>query len=95
MIIPGPAGELIDVAGRAVGDAMQKELGQAWMIDPRPGANGIMAAQMFLGAPADGYTLYLTVPGHVAVPLVMKVPFDVIADFQPIAMIGINTALPI
>ena len=38
---------------------MQKELGQTWLIDPRPGANGIVAGQMLLGAPADGYTLYL------------------------------------
>ncbi|WP_170921231.1 Bug family tripartite tricarboxylate transporter substrate binding protein [Enhydrobacter aerosaccus] len=93
VILPGPVGGLIDIAGRAVGDAMQQELGQPWLIDPHPGANGIMAAQMFLGAPADGYTLYLTVSGHVALPFLMKAPFDVMADFQPIAMIGISTAL--
>jgi tripartite-type tricarboxylate transporter receptor subunit TctC len=93
VIIPGPVGGLIDIARRAIGDAMQKELGQPWLIDPRPGANGIMAGQVFLGAPADGYTLFLTVSGHVAVPFVMKVPFDVLADFQPIAMIGVSTAL--
>ncbi|MBS0517130.1 MAG: tripartite tricarboxylate transporter substrate binding protein [Proteobacteria bacterium] len=93
VILPGPVGGLIDIAGRAVGDAMQKELGQPWLIDPRPGANGILAAQTFLGAPADGYTLYLTVSGHVALPFLMKVPFDSMADFQPIAMIGVSTAL--
>jgi tripartite-type tricarboxylate transporter receptor subunit TctC len=93
VILPGPAGGLIDVAGRAIGEAMQKELGQAWLIDPRPGANGIVAGQMFLGAPADGYTLYLTVSGHVALPFLMKAPFDVMADFKPIAMIGVSTAL--
>ena len=92
VILPGPAGGLIDVAGRAIGEAMQKELGQAWLIDPRPGANGIVAGQMFLGAPADGHTLYLTVSGHVALPFLMK-PFDVMADFKPIAMVGVSTAL--
>ena len=72
----------------------RRRLGQPWLIDPRPGANGIMAGQMFLGGAApDGYTLFLTVSGHVALPFVMKVPFDVIADFQPIAMIGVSTAL--
>jgi tripartite-type tricarboxylate transporter receptor subunit TctC len=40
---------------------MQRELGQSWLIDPRPGANGIMAGQMFLAAPSDGYTLFFTV----------------------------------
>ena len=93
VILPGPVGGLIDIAGRAIGDAMQRELGQPWLIDPRPGANGIMAGQMFLSAPADGYTLYLTVSGHVAVPFVMKTPFDVMADFKPIAMLGVSTAL--
>ena len=93
VILPGPVGGLIDIAGRAVGEAMQKELGQPWLIDPRPGANGIVAAQMFLGAPADGYTLYLTVSGHVALPFLMKVPFDAMADFKPIALIGVSTAL--
>ncbi|MFO1079936.1 MAG: tripartite tricarboxylate transporter substrate binding protein [Reyranellaceae bacterium] len=93
VILPGPVGGLIDIAGRAVGDAMQKELGQPWLIDPRPGANGIVAGQMFLGAPADGYTLYLTVSGHVALPFLMKAPFDAMADFLPIAMIGVSTAL--
>jgi tripartite-type tricarboxylate transporter receptor subunit TctC len=93
IILPGPVGGLIDVAGRAIGDAMQRELGQPWLIDPRPGANGIVAAQMFLGAAADGYTLYFTVSGHVALPFLMKVPFDVMADFKPIAMVGVSTAL--
>ncbi|TMJ24529.1 MAG: tripartite tricarboxylate transporter substrate binding protein, partial [Alphaproteobacteria bacterium] len=60
---------------------------------PRPGGSGIVGAQMMLSAPADGYTLYQTVSGHVALSYLMKTPFDVIADFQPIAMIGVSTAI--
>jgi tripartite-type tricarboxylate transporter receptor subunit TctC len=93
VILPGPAGGVIDVGGRAVSYAMMHELGQPWLIDPRPGASGIVGAQMMLGAPADGYTLYQTVSGHVALSYVLKTPFDVIADFEPIAMIGVSTAL--
>ncbi len=93
VILPGPVGGLIDVAGRAIGDAMQRELGQPLLIDPRPGANGIMASQMFLASPADGYTLYFTVSGHVALNFLMKAPFDVMADFKPVAMVGVSTAL--
>lgn len=93
VILPGPAGGLIDVGSRAVSEALQRELGQLWVIDPRPGANGIVAAQMMLGAAPDGYTLYQTVSGHVALNYLMKAPFDVMADFQPIAMIGVSTAL--
>jgi len=93
VILPGPAGGVIDVGSRAVSDAMTHELGQPWLIDPRPGASGIVGVQMMLGAPADGYTLYQTVSGHVALSYVLKTPFDVIADFEPIAMIGVSTAL--
>ncbi len=93
VILPGPAGGLIDLGGRAVSDALQKDLGQPWLIDPRPGANGIMAGQQCAGAPADGYTLFLAVSGFLAFPFLMKVPFDVMADFEPVAMVGVSTAL--
>ncbi len=93
VVLPGPAGGLIDIAGRAVAEIMQRELGQSWLIDPRPGANGIVAGQAVLGAPADGQTLYLTVSGHVVLNLLMKAPFDAMADFKPIAMLGVSSAL--
>jgi tripartite-type tricarboxylate transporter receptor subunit TctC len=93
VILPGPVGGLIDTAGRAISEAMQKELGQPWLIDPRPGANGIMAGQMLVVAAPDGYTLFFTVSGHLALPFVMKVPYDPMTDFEPIAMIGVSTAV--
>ena len=93
VILTGPVGGLIDIAGRAIGDAMQQNLGQPWIIDPRPGANGMLAGQIFLSSPADGYTLFLTVSGHVALNFLMKAPYDAMKDFQPIAMIGVSTAL--
>jgi len=93
VILTGPVGGLIDISGRAIGDAMQANLGQPWIIDPRPGANGMLAGQIFLASPADGYTLFLTVSGHVALNFLMKAPYDAMKDFQPIAMIGVSTAL--
>jgi tripartite-type tricarboxylate transporter receptor subunit TctC len=87
------AGGLADLAARAVGDVMQRELGQPWLVDPRPGANGVIAAKSFLEAPEDGHTLYLTVLSHVLLPFVTKLPFDVMADFQPVAMVGASTFL--
>ncbi|KAF0097207.1 MAG: hypothetical protein FD144_5296 [Rhodospirillaceae bacterium] len=93
VVLSGPPGGLLDVAARSLSDALQRELGQTWLIDPRPGANGILAAQLVLGAPADGYTLYLTVSGHVVLNLLMRAPFDAMADFRPIAMVGVSSAL--
>ena len=93
VVLPGPGGGLIDVGGRAISEIVHRELGQPLVIDPRPGANGIVAAQRVLGAPADGYTLYLTVSGHVVLDLLMKAPFDVMGDFKPIAMVGVSSSL--
>jgi tripartite-type tricarboxylate transporter receptor subunit TctC len=93
VIVPGAPGGTVDLAARTIGDAMELELGRPWRIDPRPGASGIVAARSFLEAPADSDVLYLTVLSHVLLPFVMKVPFDVFADFQPVAMIGSSTFL--
>ena len=46
-----------------------------------------------VAAPPDGYTLELTVSAQLAFPFLMKMPFDVMADFTPIAMAGIATAI--
>jgi tripartite-type tricarboxylate transporter receptor subunit TctC len=90
VVLPGPAGGLIDVAARAVSEVMLGELGQPLIIDPRPGGNGVVAGQAVTGAAPDGYTLMLTVSAHVALPFLMKVPFDVVADFTPVAMLGVS-----
>jgi tripartite-type tricarboxylate transporter receptor subunit TctC len=93
VIVPGAPGGVVDLAARAIGEAMHLELGQPWLIDPKPGASGVIAAKAFLDSPADGHTLYLTVLSHVLLPFLTKVPFDVLADFRPIAMIGASTFL--
>jgi tripartite-type tricarboxylate transporter receptor subunit TctC len=93
VIVPGTPGGVADVAARTIGDAMQRELGQPWLVDPKPGASGIIGAKAFLDAPADGHTLYLTALSHVLLPFLTKVPFDVLADFRPVAMVGTSTFL--
>ena len=93
IVLPGPAGGMIDVAVRSLSEAVLKEFGQPLVIDPRPGGNGVVAGSLVSGAAPDGYTLLLTVSAHVALPFLMKVPFDVIADFTPVAMIGASSAV--
>lgn len=92
VIVPGAPGGMVDLAARAIGDAMEQELGQPWRVDPRPGADGIIAARSFLDAPRDSSVLYLTVLSHVLLPFITKVPFE-LADFQPVAMLGTSTFL--
>ena len=93
VVLPGPAGGVIDIAIRAISDALVADLGQQVIVDPRPGGNGIMAGQVVVGSPSDGYTLELTVSAQLVFPHLIKVPFDVVADFTPIAMVGIATSI--
>jgi tripartite-type tricarboxylate transporter receptor subunit TctC len=60
LIIPQGPGTAGDAMGRMLGEKMAKALGQAVIIQNKPGANGVMASMEVLRAPADGYTLLLT-----------------------------------
>jgi len=57
LIVPYAAGGVADVAMRLLGDKLSNRLGQQFVIENRPGAGGIVAAQAVAAAPGDGYTL--------------------------------------
>jgi tripartite-type tricarboxylate transporter receptor subunit TctC len=89
LIVPFASGGASDAAARTLGQALQHSLGQQIVVDNRPGANGAIAAQAVLGAPADGYTLLWGVASMAALPLVLKTPpFQSLSDFAPVSMIG-------
>jgi tripartite-type tricarboxylate transporter receptor subunit TctC len=54
-----PAGGPIDILGRALADALQKDLKQPFIVDNRPGAGGNIGADLVAKSPADGYTVLL------------------------------------
>lgn len=89
IVLPIPAGSALDVVTRAVGDQLGKNLGQQVLVEPRPGAGGLIAAQAVATAPADGYTLlggassiFTILPGQKD-----NLPIDVARDFTQIGMI--------
>lgn len=89
LIVPFAAGGASDTAARTLAQAMQPSLGQRIVVDNRPGANGAIAAQAVLGAPADGHTLLWGVASMVALPLMQRAsPFQSLADFTPVSMVG-------
>lgn len=76
-----------DIFGRAVTAKLSAAWGQSVVIENRPGASGMIGAEMVAKAPPDGYTLYLSVPNsHSLGPHLMKAPYDAIKDFTPITM---------
>ena len=103
-VIPYPPGGASDVTARTLGAKLSESLGQAVVIENRPGANGIIALEQVAKAPPDGYTLLMANLGPNAInPVVYnKLPYDAIKDFAPILLTSIvpqilvvNPALPI
>src|SRR5258708_5831617 len=82
-----PAGSGVDVVARLLEAPMEKSLGGKLVMDYRTGAGGNLASEAVAKAKPDGYTLLLgTAATHgVNAALYKKLPFDVHADFTPIA----------
>jgi tripartite-type tricarboxylate transporter receptor subunit TctC len=83
-----PAGTTADISARVVGAKMGQLLGQQFVIENRPGAASSIAGAQVARAPKDGYTLYIASAANL-INAAMKsdLPFDVMKDFEPIALI--------
>lgn len=89
IVVPFGAGGVADLTARAVGEQLGKQLGQAIVIDNKPGAGGITAANVVLQSEPDGYTLFLMSNGTaVSEGLFNKLPFEARRDFAPISLLG-------
>lgn len=102
-IVPVVAGGGSDMVGRTVTERWAKALNATIVVDNQGGGGGVVACQATLRAAPDGYTL---LQGYVAThgtsPATRKVPYDALADFTPIGMIGatpnvlvVNASLPV
>jgi tripartite-type tricarboxylate transporter receptor subunit TctC len=86
LIVPYAAGGVADVAMRMLGDKLSTRLGQQFVIENRPGAGGIVAAQAAASAPGDGYTLLMTGNNTaIAAALFKSLPYNVLTDFASIS----------
>ncbi len=86
MIVPFAPGNGVDILARTIADGLSKMWGQSVVVENRPGANGIVAAQEFLRAPIDGYTYFVGDIGSIAVnpSLFKKLPYDPERDMVPL-----------
>ena len=87
LVVPYGAGGAPDVSSRMIGQKMSETLGQQVVIDNKPGAGGIIAAELVAKSPADGYALFVADTGHFAInpALYPKLPYDPLRDFTPVA----------
>lgn len=90
IIVPFGAGGVADLTARAVGPALAAQLGQAVVIDNRPGAGGIVAGELVAKAEPDGHTLLLMSNGTaVSAGLFKTMPFNPRTDFAPVSLLGL------
>lgn len=83
------SGGAADILARLIGSHLSSIWGQQVVVDPRPGASGVVAAQIVARAAPDGYTLLLTFHGHtLSAARGEKLTYDPIKDFTPITQIG-------
>ena len=84
LVVPGGGA---DVTSRTVGQKLTESWGQQVIVDNRPGGNGIVGMEIAARSNPDGYTLVLGTIGPVAVnpSLYKKLPYDSVADFDPVA----------
>ncbi len=89
MIVPVPAGGAMDTNARLVAEGMRAALGQTVVIENVTGAAGSTGTGRIARATPDGYSiLYGANVTHVLNPAVLNLNYDVVADFEPIALIG-------
>jgi tripartite-type tricarboxylate transporter receptor subunit TctC len=90
MIVPYAAGGTTDVLARIMADKLTQGLGQAVVIEYKPGAGGTIGAEAAAKSPADGYTMVMGAPGShsTATSLYAKLSYDPVKDFVPIVHVA-------
>jgi tripartite-type tricarboxylate transporter receptor subunit TctC len=90
LVIPFPAGGATDIIGRAVSQKLGERLGQAIVVDNKPGAGGSIGSDLAAKGAPDGYTLLLSTSSthSIAPSFGARLPYDAVADFTPIGHVG-------
>jgi tripartite-type tricarboxylate transporter receptor subunit TctC len=90
LMVPFPAGSATDQIARVVGQQLQESLGQPFVVENKPGAQGSIAATEVARATPDGYTLMVGTNTPLAAnpSLFKKLNYDPVKDFAPVARLG-------
>ncbi len=85
LVVPYPPGGTTDLLARIVAPRLAERLKQPVLVENRAGAGGTIGAHAVARAPADGYTLLMaTIATHTLNPVLTKLPYDPLKDFEPI-----------
>jgi len=94
VVVAFPAGGPTDFVARLLGDKLKDTFGQV-IVENKAGANGALGADYVAKSPPDGYTLFLSTVGAVAITPNMRadLPYDTLRDFAPVTLVVRNTTL--
>lgn len=102
IIVPFPAGGIVDLMARTLNDKLAAGLGQPVLVEARPGANGSIGTESVAKSDPDGHTMVLATLSHVTTPALTKTPWHPVKDFTGVVVMGhvanvavVNPDLPV
>ena len=91
VVVPYAPGGATDLTARLVGQKMQEAMKQNVLVENRPGAGGVIGADIVAKAAPDGYTVLIAVPAEMAIlPHLQKMPYNVARDFAPVSLAAVT-----
>jgi tripartite-type tricarboxylate transporter receptor subunit TctC len=90
VIVPFPPGGGVDGAGRLISQKLSEALGKQFLVDNRPGANGMIGSEAAAKSAKDGYTLMVNGANFVTTPsLFSKATYDPVRDFDAVSLLAL------
>lgn len=92
IIVPSPPGDGSDITARVVADKLQAAFGQPFIVENKPGAGGVVAAEQVAHAAPDGYTLIMGNAGShgINAAVYTNLNYDAVKSFAPISLIALS-----
>src|SRR5205085_577116 len=92
VIVAFTAGSATDILARVMAEQFGRSMGQAFVVENKPGAGGAVGTEQAKNAPPDGYTLIMCTSGPFGInpAIYSKLPYDPVRDFEPIANLGLT-----
>lgn len=89
IVVPYPAGGIVDLMARATTDGLAARLGQPVIVESKPGADASIGTDAVAKAEADGHTLLMATLALAVNPHLSKVPWHPVNDFEGVAHMGV------
>jgi len=89
LVLPSAPGDPTDLVARVLQPKMSERLGQAFVVENRPGGSAVIASNAVAKAQPDGHTLLLALSAHSINPIAVKeLPYDTFRDFAPVTLLA-------